>query len=233
MDVESKRVRFRVGVPQARASSILIASGHKLFAEAIGHALKAEGMDVVAIASTGAEALAGASRGAVATALIDVDLPDASGVDIGRELLQRHPGILVIAMSDPVDIKAVTDALDSGFAGFLSRAMDAQRLMLEIECSPAQSRDRSRRVRRAPEAPPPPHHDELDAEDHELVRLLQDGATAEEIGAALGMGTVDVLGRVWEVLSKMDNIDDEDGSKPGPRARKVGGYHYPPHFRIY
>ena len=136
-----KKVRIRVRVKKSKADSILIASRQKLVGEAIGNALEAEGMAVVAIAATGAEALAHASCSDFATALIDLDLPDANGVDVGSALLQRDPTINLIAMSDPPDLWCVTEALEAGFGGFLSGGMDVDRLLMEIGRPPREVRE--------------------------------------------------------------------------------------------
>ena len=224
--METRRVRVRVRVKKARSDPILIASRQKLFAQAIGHALEAEGMDVVAIASTGAEALAHAACGAVTTALIDLDLPDAEGVDIGRELLSRYPGILVIAMSDPLDLAKASDALASGFGGFLSRTMDVKRLLSEIDSradewvlvedvsgSPAGSAERAL-------------GDGATAEDaEETGELLEEGATAEEMERALNAGENSVISLVWRVLSRLETGSSR---KWGPLGR---GNHYPRYLR--
>ena len=221
--METRRIRVRVRVKKAGAYSILIASRQKLFAQAIGHALEAEGVDVVAIASTGAETLALASGGTFTTALIDLDLPDAEGVDVGRELLRRYPGISVIAMSDPLDVAKAAEAMASGFGGFLSRTMDVKRLLSEID-------SRSDEWVLLEDVPGPPAggaertlgEGASVVDDEEAGELLEEGATAEEMERTLNAGESSMTGLVWGILSKLES------KEPGPLRR---GNHYPRYLR--
>jgi DNA-binding NarL/FixJ family response regulator len=222
--VDGKKVRVRVRVKKSKADSILIASRQRLVGEAIGNALEAEGMDVVAIASTGAEALAHAACSDFATALIDLDLPDAKGVDVGSALLQRDPKIHLIAMSDPPDLWCVTEALEAGFGGYLSGGMDVHRLLLEIDRSTARKNRRARASRRKDEEP-----DEGALGPGDPTPALDEGATAAELGRRLDLGDGTVLGRVMDVLSKLQ--DEESDPEPRPGRSVPGGNHYPGHLR--
>lgn len=62
-----------------------------------------------------------ADRSDVDLVLLDVNLPDLSGVDVARRLADRHGSPVVVLMSttDPADLPA--DVFDEGVAGFLAK----------------------------------------------------------------------------------------------------------------
>src|SRR2546426_1002951 len=70
-------------------SAVLIVDDHKLFAEAIHSTLKAKDIDVLPIATTGTEARLLAATGHPGVVLMDVALPDESGLAVGRCLLEE------------------------------------------------------------------------------------------------------------------------------------------------
>ena len=211
--MDAKKVRLGVKAAKTGTHAVLIASGKKLFAQAIGHALKAEGLDVLPVASTGAEVLARADRHSFATALIDLDLPDARGVDVGMELLRRDPKLLVIAMSDPVDLGGITVALEAGFRTYLTGGMDVGRILAEIN---------SRTIVL------PDDHPAAESNGERLT--LDEGATAKDLGHFLKIDDGAALSRVMQVIAILRG--DEKGTNGTSNGNgKDGNNHYPGHLR--
>ena len=62
-----------------------------------------------------------------------------------------------------------------------------------------------------------------------MPAALAEGATAGELGRILGQGDGSVLGRVMDVLSKLQEEEAGSGQEPGRRG--PGGNHYPGHMR--
>src|SRR3989442_8653615 len=74
-------------------SAVLIVDDHKLFAEAIHSSLEAFGVSVLGVATTGREAVALATSKRPRVVLMDVGLPDESGLVVGRRLIEELPNI--------------------------------------------------------------------------------------------------------------------------------------------
>ncbi len=102
----------------------LIVDDNAEFLETARELLQREGMDVVGVASTGAEALQRAAELRPDVALVDIYLGEESGFDVARSLAERASGapsavilISTYAETDLVDIIATSPAV-----GFLSKS---------------------------------------------------------------------------------------------------------------
>lgn len=102
----------------------LIVDDNAEFLEAARELLQREGMDVVGVASTGADALQRAAELHPDVTLVDIYLGQESGFDVARRLAERAPGapspvilISTYAAADLADIIATSPAV-----GFLSKS---------------------------------------------------------------------------------------------------------------
>jgi two-component system invasion response regulator UvrY len=71
---------------------VLVVDDHRLFAEAVGSLLKDAGMNVVASVQTGADAIGFLEDHIADVILLDIGLPDESGLRTGKRILERWPG---------------------------------------------------------------------------------------------------------------------------------------------
>ncbi len=102
----------------------LIVDDNAEFLETARELLQREGMNVVGVASTGAEALRRAAELHPDVTLVDIYLGQESGFDVARRLAERAPGaasavilISTYAETDLVDVIATSPAV-----GFLSKS---------------------------------------------------------------------------------------------------------------
>jgi DNA-binding NarL/FixJ family response regulator len=100
---------------------LLIVDDHDGFRRSASRALSAEGWSVVAEAEDGAGALREAESCDPDVVLLDVGLPDVSGIEVARQLHERSPELAVVMISthDREDYGEL--ALASGARGFLSK----------------------------------------------------------------------------------------------------------------
>ena len=84
--------------------------------------LQRQGMSIVGVASTGADALAIAASDRLDVALVDVDLGAESGLDVARALATRAEPVAVILISaySEKDLRELLD--DSPAVGFLPKS---------------------------------------------------------------------------------------------------------------
>lgn len=101
--------------------TLLIVDDHAGFRRSAARALAAQGWQVIGHASDGHSGLEAAARLQPDMVLVDVGLPDLSGLDVAAQLRKRHPGIAVVVTSthDREDYAEVAAA--SGARGFLSK----------------------------------------------------------------------------------------------------------------
>jgi DNA-binding NarL/FixJ family response regulator len=103
------------------ARRILIVDDHEGFRRSAARSLAAAGWEVVGEAEDGRTALEAAERIVPDVVLLDVGLPDISGMEVARSLRERLPEVAVVMISthDRADYGEL--ALASGARGFLSK----------------------------------------------------------------------------------------------------------------
>jgi DNA-binding NarL/FixJ family response regulator len=65
--------------------------------------------------------------------VMDINLPDLSGVEVTRLLMARQPGLKVIGLSAQADLSVVAAMIDAGAAGFVSKISAGQDLPEAIQ----------------------------------------------------------------------------------------------------
>ena len=106
---------------------VLIVDDHRLFADAIRVTVTEMGMSVLGIYATAASGLAGAREHRPDMVLLDLGLPDRSGLELGRDILEELPETKVVAVTALEDEKSVQDAFKAGFHGYLTKQTEAER----------------------------------------------------------------------------------------------------------
>jgi DNA-binding NarL/FixJ family response regulator len=103
------------------ARRVLIVDDHDGFRRSAARALSAEGWSVVGEAGDGEAGLRAAAACEPDVVLLDVGLPDVSGIEVARELHERAPEMAVVMVSthDREDYGEL--ALASGARGFISK----------------------------------------------------------------------------------------------------------------
>jgi DNA-binding NarL/FixJ family response regulator len=113
---------------------IMIVDDHELVREGVRSALsRVAGIEVVAEASTGREALRRVRQTLPDIALVDLRLPDMRGEDLTRELARGFPGTAVIILSTYLSEETVRNALQAGAAAYVTKAAGLPELLAAIE----------------------------------------------------------------------------------------------------
>jgi DNA-binding NarL/FixJ family response regulator len=101
---------------------VLIVDDHQRFRETARRALEADGWTVVGESADGTSALRDVKALGADVVLLDVGLPDISGLEVARGVREHDPGIAVVVISthDSVDYREL--ALASGARGFLAKS---------------------------------------------------------------------------------------------------------------
>lgn len=101
---------------------VLIVDDHPRFRATARRALECDGWTVVGEAEDGTHGLAEAERLAPDLVLLDIGLPDVSGLVVAQQLADRAPDVVVVLVStqDAGDFAAL--AAEHGAKGFLPKA---------------------------------------------------------------------------------------------------------------
>ena len=92
---------------------------------------------VVADASTAAGAVAAAREYSPDVVIMDVRLPDGSGIEAGRKIRSDNPQTRVIMLTSFSDEEAVIAAILAGASGYLLKQSDPERLIAAVETAAA------------------------------------------------------------------------------------------------
>ena len=103
------------------AIDVLIVDDHRMFAETLATMMSIEGMNVVGVATSGAEALDMLNDTRPRVVLVDYELPDMDGAAIARAMKARVPGIQVVMVTGSADDRVMLAAVYAGCSGFLTK----------------------------------------------------------------------------------------------------------------
>jgi DNA-binding NarL/FixJ family response regulator len=189
------------------AIRVLIVDDHRLFAEAIKATLEESGHEV-ALAATGSEALGTARTDEPDVVLMDLGLPDRSGLAVGREILAEHPDIKIVVVTSLEDDQAVREAVRSRFHGYitkhtkLSSFVDAVQTAVNGQMVLPQGSVTRRALSRADQEAELLAR-QLTPKELEVLGLLAGGANSAEIARSLLISPNTVRTHVQSILAKL------------------------------
>ena len=109
-------------VPEPKPVRVLLADDQRLVRESLGTLLGLlPGIDLVASASDGEEALTLAEEHGPDVVLMDLRMPRLDGIEATRRLHERRPEVRVISLTTYADDESVLGALRAGARGYLTK----------------------------------------------------------------------------------------------------------------
>ncbi|HEY6054087.1 MAG TPA: response regulator transcription factor, partial [Gaiellaceae bacterium] len=171
----------------------------------------AEGIEVVAEAENGLEAVDKAARFRPNVVLMDIRMPSLDGLEATRRILAADEQVRVLILTTFDLDEYIYEALQAGASGFVLKDDPPERLLDAIRTvaagdallSPAVTRRVIKQFTRLPSPSAPPGFDELTSREHEVLRLLTQGLSNAEIGAQLFIGETTVKTHVTRILQKL------------------------------
>lgn len=146
--------------------------------------------------------------------LVDIGLPDGSGIDLVRELARNHPAVTPIVTTIYDDDHHLFDAIAAGAQGYLLKDQHPDTLIEylhridagEPPLSPSIARRMLQHFSRSrPPAPVAiPAEEVLTAREMDVLRLLGRGLRVNEAAHALGLTPHTVAGYVKTVYRKLN-----------------------------
>ncbi|HEY3021082.1 MAG TPA: response regulator transcription factor [Solirubrobacteraceae bacterium] len=185
-------------------TKVAIVDDHEALREGLERLLVDRGLDVVGTAGTAASAEDVIEQGQPDVAVIDIRLPDESGIELTRRLLERRPRLAVLLYTGDADADLLYGGLDSGARGYALKAGALSELSAAIERVAAGGTyvdprlDRILLSDRATARVP-----QLSPREREITHLMAEGATAERIGVELGVSVETVRTHVRNVIRKL------------------------------
>ena len=141
--------------------------------------------------------------------LLDIRLPDGSGFDACRQILQRTPAIRVLFLTSVADDSLVESAIRAGGHGYLLKEIDARALVQAIRdvaagrsvLDPAVTARVMEVMKSRPNAVSA--LDALSPQENRVLALLAEGLTNKEVGGRLNLSEKTVMNYLSSVFEKL------------------------------
>lgn len=189
--------------------NVIIADDHPLFADGI-KALITEGSDqitVVATVKNGEELLKMLELRSVDIALVDINMPGKDGIELTRIIKDNYPNIKVVILSMHGEYKFIASAIEAGASGYLLKNTNWTELSEALEQvqqgKTFYSRDITTTIVEAMTAKTSADHIELSTREIEVLQLICQEMTNEQIGAQLFISTNTVKTHRRNLLQKL------------------------------
>jgi len=225
---------------------VMVVDDHPMWRDAVERDLVAAGLDVVAVAADGHQALARFPAARPQVVVLDLQIPGPDGVEVTRTVLAQDPSARVLILSASGEESDVLEAVKAGATGYLVKSASAAELL-----------DAVRRVARGdsvftaglaglvlgefrrladPRAAAvdrdAPHRPELTERETEVLKMVAKGMGYRQIAERLVLSHRTVQNHVQNTLRKLQlhnrveltryaieqGLDDEDGGDGEGRA---------------
>ena len=197
----------------ARPLRLLVVDDHEVVRQGLVALLdRRAGFQVVAEAGTVAEAIEQARLHQPDIVVMDVRLPDGSGVEACREIRAELPETRVIMLTSYPDEEAVLSAIVAGASGYLLKQIRARDLVAALEAvgrgesllDPAVTERVLERVRRIAAGEANDELSVLTPQEQKILMLVAEGKTNKEIAAEVFLSDKTVKNYVSSILSKLN-----------------------------
>lgn len=197
---------------------IIIVDDHVLFREGLAAIVRSESdIEISGQAGSVQEAIEMVRALKPDMVLMDFGLPDGTGADATRSILQEHPGCKVVFLTMSEQDEDLFAAIRSGAKGYLLKNMRPAKLVSSLKAVQRGESAISRamtlrlmeelaRTKELPRAPEPT----LTRRELEVLRELASGASNAEIAARLFISENTVKYHVHSILDKLSLADRRD-----------------------
>jgi two-component system response regulator DevR len=201
--------------PTAPAAQIrvLIADDHEVVRIGLAALLDGqEGISVVAQASSGDEAARLARTFRPDVVVLDIRMPNGSGIDACRMITAELENTPVVMLTSHADADALFDAIDAGASGYVLKRVGSGELVNAVRTvaaggsllDPSVTRTVLDRLRNASRVEEAGAFSDLTEQERRVLAHVADGASNREIAARMSLAEKTVRNYVSNILAKLE-----------------------------
>ena len=189
----------------ALAVTCVIADDHPAVLDSVSRYLGQHGVDVMAVAARGDEALRAIEELGPDVAVLDIAMEPLGGIEIARQIAKTRPDTRTILYTGHADREYVAQALDAGARGFVLKESPLADLVRAISAvaggrsyvDPGLAASLTTAEAVASLSP-------LTPREREVLTALADGMTNERAGALLGIAAETIQSHVRNAMAKLE-----------------------------
>jgi DNA-binding NarL/FixJ family response regulator len=193
---------------------VMVVDDHPMWRDAVARDLTEAGLEVVATASTGEEALRRAPAARPDVAVVDLGLPTMTGVEVTRELVRADPSVRVLVLSASGERDDVLAAVTAGAIGYLVKSASREELLAAVRSVAAGDAvftpglaglvlGEFRRLAGHPAGADDPDVPHLTPREYEVLRLVATCRSYRQIAEELTLSHRTVQNHVQNTLRKL------------------------------
>ncbi len=190
---------------------VLIVDDHDIVRKGLSMLVsRQEDLHVVGEAGTAAEAIQKAKEESPDVVILDIRLPDASGIEVCREIRDHLPETRVLMLTSYSDEEAIMRSIMAGASGYLLKEIRSQEIVDAIRkvgqgqslLDPAVTASVLERVRRGPDGDD--KWSQLTDQERRILGLIAEGLTNREIAQQVNLSDKTVKNYVSNILGKLE-----------------------------
>jgi DNA-binding NarL/FixJ family response regulator len=193
---------------------VMVVDDHPMWREGVARDLAEAGLDVVATASTGTEALNRAAAVLPSVVVLDLQIPAPNGVEVTAALVKADPTVRVLILSASGEQEDVLEAVKAGATGYLVKSASREELLSAVRrvaegdtvFTPGLAGlvlGEYRRLSDGPAETRDPAIPQLTERETEVLRLVAKGLSYKEIAERLFLSHRTVQNHVQNTLRKL------------------------------
>ena len=167
----------------------------------------ADDIEVTGEAESAVEALSIMQQNSFDIALLDIELPDSSGLDLLKILRKKYPKLIILMLSIYLEEIYATRALKYGASGYLSKDCSIETLVTAIRKTAAGGRyvspELTEALARSLSSKKISSHTDLSDRELEVLKQLASGSSLVDIAAKLHLSSNTVTTYRSRILAKL------------------------------
>ena len=189
---------------------VLIVDDHDIVRKGLAMLIsRQEGLSVVAEAGTVAEGVEKARKSVPDVVVMDIRLPDGTGIEASRDIRDENADIKVLMLTSHSDEEAVMGSIMAGASGYLLKEVPSREIVDAIRrvgagqslLDPTVTARVLERVRQGKEEDVLA---QLTGQEQKVLELIAEGQTNREIAGQIDLGEKTVKNCVSNILDKLE-----------------------------
>jgi DNA-binding NarL/FixJ family response regulator len=193
------------------AITAVLVDDHTIFRAGLRELLAKHGVLVAGDAPTVAGGVRLVQRHVPDVAIVDLNLPDGTGIDAIRRMAACAPSTAIVVLTVSEEEDDLTDAVLAGSRGYLLKDAPIETIVAGVRAvgagdailSPRMAATMLGRIRSESKAHAAPAEDPLSPREHEVLRLVAAGKDNMEIAEELYISPHTVKNHISSILAKL------------------------------